>query len=313
MSDAQEIYQHLLDRGVSEEELKSEIHKKEKKYGGFITKEGALFLIAKEHGIQVRSNKIDKEVYESYEEEIDYNEFTINITDVQENMTNIVLLGKVSHIFPCNEFTRKDGTLGIVGSFLLTDMTDTIKIVLWGEQTKIMKTEFFGLGIILRVLNGYAKIGINDKLEIHLSKKSRIILKPDDISNKTLKALEALTLESDAIESFQNKSQRSGHPQNIKAVLNHEGFINTVSGYVKLRDLKEFKKDNGDPSFLLKFILSDESGAIKVNVWDWQAIEVLKLLEDGILVRLHKVYVRNNDFSGDKELQFTKKSLIEFI
>lgn len=313
MSDAQEVYQSLLDKGISEEELKSEIQRKKHKFGGYITNQGALFLIAKEHGLEIRSKNVDEEVYETYQDEIDLNEFIINIADIQEQMTNIVLVGKIAQVFKLHEFSRKDGTPGIVGSFLLTDPTGTVKIVLWGKGTKIMQTEFFEVGTITRVVNGYAKVGINEQLEVHLSKKGKVILNPEDVPKSTIKKLNSLEIPSRETHTYENSSSGNSQPRNIKEVLAQEGFVLAVSGYVKLGELKEFEKDNGDPSFLLKFTLSDESGAITVNVWEWKAIEVLKLLEDGMAVKVLKVFVRKNEYSGEKELQFTKKSILEFL
>ena len=42
-----EIYDALIDMGLSEEQIKIEIKKKENDYQGYISKEGCLFLIAK--------------------------------------------------------------------------------------------------------------------------------------------------------------------------------------------------------------------------------------------------------------------------
>jgi replication factor A1 len=301
-----------LEKGIPEEELKDEIKRKERQYGGYITAQGALFLIAKERGIEVRSSNVDYEVFEDYMNEIDLDEFTISINRVQENMTNIVLLGKIAKIFPLHEFTRKDGMPGVVGSFLLADHTDVIKIVLWGEQTELMNTEFFEVGTVLRVINGYAKVGRNDLLEVHLSKKGKLILNPDDMSDTKLEELEHIRLDPNSEESKYTESPRS-QPTNIKEVLAQEGFVYAVSGYVTIDELKEFDTDEGELSFLLKFTLSDESGSVAVNVWGMHALEILKILEDGIPVKLIKIFAEHNEYTGEKELHFTKNSILEFL
>lgn len=312
MSDAQEVYQHLLEKGIPEEELKDEIKRRESQYGGYITTQGALFLIAKERGIEVRSPNVDYEVFEGYKNEIDLDEFTISINKVQENMTNIVLLGKIAKVFPLHEFTRKDGTPGVVGSFLLADDTDVIKIVLWGVRTELMNTEFFEVGTVLRVINGYAKVGRNNLLEVHLSKRGKLILDPDDVSHTNLEKLEHIRLDPNSKESKYTESPRS-QPTNIKEALTEEGFVYAVSGYVKIDELKEFDTDEGEISFLLKFTLSDQSGSVAVNVWGMYALEILKILEDGIAVKLIKVFVEQNEYTGEKELHFTKNSILEFL
>ncbi|TFF97297.1 MAG: hypothetical protein EU547_04675 [Promethearchaeota archaeon] len=313
MSDAQEVYQHLLKKGISEDEIEDAIKKKEHKFGGFITKEGALYLIAKEYGLNIHSSNVDGEIYQGYKNEIDYNEFTINISDVQENMTNIVLAGKIAHVFQLHEFNRKDGTLGVVGSFILKDRTGTIKIVLWGETTKIMQTEYFIIGTIIRVVNGYAKCGLNDQLEVHLAKQGKIILQPEDLSKNKYKEIDKIKIEHQEIENSGYQMEKTTPIKNIRQLLKQDGFIHSVSGYIHINELKEFEKENGEESFLLKCSLSDETGEIMVNIWGMQAIEILRIIEEGAAIKLINVYLRNNSYSGEKELQFTKKSVLEFI
>ena len=312
MSEIQEVYDHLLKRGFSEEDLKNEIERKEREFHGFITKQGALFLIAKENGIQIISPEIAQDVYEEIEHEIDYNEFLINVAEIKENMTNLVLLGKIVDIFPLKEFVRKDGTPGIIGSFLLADITGIIKIVLWNAQSKIMKSGFFSKGKIIQIINGYSKIGINEKIEVHISKKSKIILEPEDIPKKVSSELKAINIENlDLSEyQYQNKNKRI---LKIKDLLKMDGFLNSVAGFISDYELNEFTKDNGEKSFLLKFELTDKTGLIQVNVWDMKAIEILKTIEKRMAVKLLNVFIKENKYSNQKEIQFTKKSILEIL
>jgi len=110
-----DLYQKLLESGFSEEELERQVQSKAKEFGGFMSKQGILFIIAKENGIQLHSSDINEQYYKEFEEEIDYDDFTIDISEVKESMNNIVLLGKILKIYETREFTRKDGTRCIVG------------------------------------------------------------------------------------------------------------------------------------------------------------------------------------------------------
>ena len=80
---------------MSEQELEKKVKNKVEEYGGFMSKQGVLFIIARENGLDLRSPDIDGYLYDELEEEIDYDEFTIDISDLKEGMTSIVLLGKV--------------------------------------------------------------------------------------------------------------------------------------------------------------------------------------------------------------------------
>jgi len=246
MSDAQEVFQKLTEAGLTEAELKEEIKRKAREFRGFITKQGALFLIAKERGIQIRSPDIDPELYEEVQQEVDYNEFTIKISDLQEKLSNIVLLGKISRIFPINEFMRKDGTSGIVGSFLLTDPTGTTKIVLWDDHTKIIQTEFFKVGRVARIINGYCKKGLKDRLEVHLSKQGKVQLQPEDIPKNMKKSLESIEIHNTETDSY--TPQKEKQDLKIKDLFAMEGFVNSISGVIQIEELKEFDKDGGEKS-----------------------------------------------------------------
>ena len=97
-------------------------------------------------------------------QEIDYNEFLIDISSIVDKMTNIVLIGKISHISPVNQFIKKDQSIGRVASFNLHDLTGMIRVVVWDEQTDFLKSEFFKEGKILQVINAYSKLNRSDKI-----------------------------------------------------------------------------------------------------------------------------------------------------
>lgn len=311
MSEVQEVFQKLTEAGFTEDDIEEEIRQKEREFRGFITKQGALFLIAKEHGITIRSSEIDPELYEEVEQEIDYNEFTLPISDLQEKISNIVLLGKISRIFSINEFMRKDGTAGIVGSFLLTDPTGITKIVLWDDHTKIMQTEFFKVGILVRIVNGYCKKGLKDRLEIHLSKQGKVQLEPNDIPLKMKKKLETIEINTTRQDVY--SSENNSQELKVKDLFEKDGFIRIISGVILIEQLKEFNKEDGEKSFLLKFGLSDETDSITVNVWGMQAIEILRIIEDGMAVKLINIFIEENEYTNTKEIQFSKKSVLEIL
>ena len=150
-----ELYQKLLDLGLSEEELEKKVKSKVEEYGGFMSKQGVLFIIARENGLDVRSPDIDDYVYDELEEEVDYDEFTIDISDLREGMSNIVLLGKILKVNKAREFVRKDESVGKVCSFLLGDPTGVIKVILWDERVDNTKHEYFNSSELVRIIGGF--------------------------------------------------------------------------------------------------------------------------------------------------------------
>lgn len=304
----EEIYQRLLESGFSEQQLEEEIKKKAEEYGGFMTKQGILFIIAREYGINIKSPEIDPALYEVVENGIDYDEFTINIAEVKEGMVSIVLFGKVLSIMPSHEFQRKDGTKGLVGSCVIGDGSGEIKVVLWDDKARGIKSETFKMGEIVRVLADYSKLNREGNIEVHVGKKGKIILAPEDIDPQTRNRLEKITY----IESKDN-SHNSSTIFSIDTLINTFSFIKKIQGIVNIEEFKEIIKKDGEKTFLLKLVLSDESGSVRVNIWGTNAVETLKLIEEDCSIRLRNVVVKNNTFTNEKELSFTRKSSLEVV
>ncbi|TXT65411.1 MAG: hypothetical protein BAJALOKI1v1_430002 [Promethearchaeota archaeon] len=312
MSDIHEVYEQLLKNGFTDKDLQEQIKRKEQEFRGFITKEGALFLIAKEQGLSVYSPDIKKEIYEEAHQEIDYNEFLVTIEELRENMTNLVLLGKIVDIFPLKEFIRKDGTPGILRSFLLADGTGVIKILVWNDQSEIMDSEFFTVEKIIRIINAYCKKGFNNNLEVHLSKKSKILMDPGDIPKKIQQKLHNINI--DALSLGHYVSEKNIHNYiAISDLYEMDGFLTSIKGCISHYELKEFSKDQEQPSFLLKFILTDETGEVQVNAWNMKAIEILSLIEKGLNIRLNNIFIKENQYTHQKELKFTKNSSLQIL
>ena len=309
MSDSvEELYQKLLDSGFSEAELEKQIESKAKEFGGFMSERGVLFVIAKEKGVQLRSPDIDQQLYDEFEEEIDYGDFTVDISEVKEIMTNIVLLGKIIKVFPSREFVRKDGSTGAVFSFLLADSTETVKIILWDDHAKAAKNEYFRVGELVRVIGGYSKSGKKDKLEVHLGRKGKLILSPNDINQKTRDKLKSLNIDQNREKSYEKVPKES-----FKEFILQNKFVKSVKGQVKIENFKELELKSGEKSFLLSLLLEVESFAIRVKVWGMEAIECLKLVSDGDRVSITNLPVKENSYTSEKELVFTKNSTLEIL
>lgn len=302
----EEIYQALLNAGISEDEINQQIKEKESDFQGFMTKQAILYLIAKDYGINVDSTE-DIEILKHITEEIiDYNDFTIPISEVTENMRNVVITGRILTFSEINSFIRKDGTLGTVGSFQICDKSECIKIVLWNDQTKILENENFQKGEIVQVIAGYSKLGINNKIEIHLSRQGKIVLAPKGANLPELEKHEQKNL-SEIKKTNQNSNFK------IEELHKKQGFIRLVQGIVRIDEFKELTLKNGEKSFLLKLILSDETASIRINIWGMNAVNCMKIIDDGDGVRVSNVLLKENSYSNEKELNFTKRSRLQVI
>lgn len=310
--DVHEIYDALINEGYAEEEIKERVQNKVREFSGFLTNEGAIFLVAKDLGMETHSPLVDQSQYQLLDYEIDYDEFTIPIGEVKQGMTNIILLGIIYKIFNPHEFKRKDGSIGKVGSFLMADTSGLVKIVLWDNAVDIVIKEYFKVGEIIRVINGFAKNGRDNQIEVHLSKKGKVIISPEDVNRK-----EAIELES-LQESFRKEGYSSLKEElpKIKDIIEaeKEGFYSEIVGKIsKILEFKEFDKRDGTKSFLLKFILRDDSSEIPVLAWDMQAVESLKLIEEEKEIRITDFSVKKNQYDDKLEISMGKKSSLRIL
>ncbi len=224
-------------------------------------------------------------------------------------MSNIVITGRILRNFGKKNFLRKDGSPGIVGSFIIGDSTGTIKIVLWNDQANIMENEYFQVGEIVQIIGGYSKIGLNDEIEVHLSKTGKIILSPKDIDFSQIPKLDSFKYLTVQRTRFSKKDSELS----IKELYGKAGFIKSITGIVQIEEFKEIIKKNGEKTFLLKLILSDDSSSIRVLIWGMNAVESLKILNNGISVKLSNVIIKENSYTNEKELIFTKNSRLKIL
>jgi len=303
-----ELYQKLIDSGLSETELEQKIQNKENEFGGFMSKQGILFIIAKENGIYIQSPEINDNLYEEFESEIDYDELTIQLSELKEEMRNFVLLGKILQIDELREFSRKDGTIGKVVSFLFGDGSQKTKVILWDDKVDIIKNEYFRVNELIRIIGAYCKRNKNNSLEVHLSKRGKVIFSPE-INNKELK------LRLNKIENIiliKRDSERKWSSR-ITDLVDKFNYITHIRGQIQIEMFKEITKKSGEKTFLLKLLLSDDSTTIRVIVWGMNAVDCLKQINDSDTVVISNLAVKQNKYTNEKELVFTKNSTLEII
>jgi len=233
----------IEETGLTKNEIQSLVEEKKDELKGLISDEGALFIIAKELGVDVKDENKDL-----------LKDIDINVVDITSNMKNITLIGRIKDIYRVNNFTKKDGSEGRVGSFLLHDNTGDIRIVLWDEQINVFNEENFTKNELVKVINGYAKNRINKDgipsgIEIHLNRLSKIIIAPEDIDFKKYpKIKDELVKISDI-----NLTQSS---------ISIEGQV------LQKFPIREFTRKTGENGKVGSIILMDSSGTIRITFWN---------------------------------------------
>ncbi len=282
----------IEDTGLSKKEIQSLVEEKKEELKGLISDEGALFVIAKELGVEVSGE--NRELL---------NDIDLNISDVTVNMKNIVLIGRIKDIFNLNSFNKSNGEVGHVGSFKLHDNTGDIRIVLWDDQVNVFKDERFEKNEIVKILNGSAKQGRQGGIEVHIGGYSKIILAPEDVDYKKYPKIK---------EEFVK----------IQDINENLGSISTEGKVINYFPLKEFTRKDGQKGMVSSIILRDSTGKVKITFWN-EDTEKIGNVEVGDYVTLTNLNPRKSNFAEnridvhatswtkitkeDKELKFDEK------
>jgi len=265
----------IEDTGLSKKEIQSLVEEKKEELKGLISDEGALFVIAKELGVEV-----------SGENQELLNEIELNISDITLNMKNIVLVGRIKDIFNLNSFNKSNGEVGYVGSFQLHDNTGDIRIVLWDDQVNVFKDERFEKNEIVKILNGNAKQGRYGGIEIHVGRFSKIILAPEDVNYKKYTKIKE---EFKLINEINEKS----------------GSI-TIEGKVMNRfPVRDFIRKDGQNGKVSSILVRDSSGKIRISFWN-EDIDKIENIEIGDFISLSNLNPRKSNFTeGQIDLHAT--------
>ena len=265
------LYERILEL-IPESELKERIDKKIQSVGGLLSEEGALLLIAGELGINIEEEHKEKKHF--------------FISDINEGMQHIDISGRIMRIFDANTFQRKTGIEGRVQNIVIADKTGSIRIVFWDDQ--IDKIKQFKRGDVVTIRNGYLRKGLNNQFEISLGKEGVITTGHD---SPDYPPIEYVKIKIRDIEDKMNNIDITGR-------------VSSVFG------VREFLKKDGSTGKVGNFTIMDDTGEIRVTLWDKKA-ELLNNLVKNDLIRIENAYSKMGLNSVEINLGFSSNISIE--
>ena len=272
----------LKNTGLTRKEIQDMVENKKVELKGLISEEGALFIIARELGVDVKEETKDL-----------LNEIELNISDITPNMKNINLTGRIKEIYNINEFTKSDGGSGRVGSFLLQDNTGNIRIVLWDDQVNIFSESNFEENELIQIINGIAKKNKFENVDIYVGRFGKLILSPEDVDyNKYPKIISKLIPLSEV-------------NLNLKSIL-IEGKI------IQIAPEREFTRKNGEIGRVGSLSLLDSTGSIRITFWNDDINKIKNLKVDDVISisnlnpRLNTYDSKSIDLTANKSSKLKK-------
>ncbi len=190
----------------------------------------------------------------------------IDITNIDESTSNFKIIAKIESISPERVFERSDGTEGKVINYVLRDKTGTISLAFWNKRTEKAK-EIMGATThlseaIIEVVNPYVRKNSFEELELGVGRETEITILenydlglPDEYPTKDLPLIK------------------------IGEIDKESGFVRTMGIVGKVREINEFTRSNGDLGAVCSFYLIDETGEIRVVLWNEKTELINELLE----------------------------------
>ncbi len=240
---------------LDRKELMRRIEEKKRTVGaGYLTDQGALFLVAGELGVTLR-----REISSD-----------LSLKDLHMGANDITVVARVLGIYPTSTYNKKDGGSGTYRRLALFDKDRSTRLTIWDD--KIDDPERLGLtvGAPLRVVSGYVKQGLDGKPNLNLGKRGRLEL-----------------AENSSLASLEDICERLTKLSNERPVLAMECRIASEPRY------SEFVRSDGSPGSLFQFGVSGQGSKEQYRVVIWSP-SARPELQVGQVVRITNLKVKQS-------------------
>lgn len=144
--------------GLPHEEIIKRIKSKTEALGYLINDDVAVRLVAKDLGIMLSEDKIERP--------------TLKVEDLVPGLNNVNLKLDVERMGHIREFTKKDGAKGKLAKLEAFDDTGKVTLCLWDENADLAKKIMNGASLC--ITSAYTKTSLNGDVEVHCGNKARI-------------------------------------------------------------------------------------------------------------------------------------------
>ncbi len=272
--------------GMSRADIISEIKKKINELTGLIDEQGAIVMVATDHGIDL-SAPTEAQKSESF----------TPIHDLKDGQTNVNIVGRVILIGEINTFNKKQGGgVGKVLKFVVKDKTGEIMVIAWDNHADVKANSNFTLNAIVQILNAKVKKNIqNQKNELHLDINSGILFDTENIDMSMIPDLRELETEK-LIKDIDPNIDRLA---NLKVEI------------LNIYDAKDFAAKDGTVAKSRSIRVSDGSGSAFISFWRTD-VNTVDSFKQGQIVSFKNLNVKANskdkskpDFTWTQNSKFT--------
>jgi ssDNA-binding replication factor A large subunit len=266
---------------INLEQLKELIEEKKRKIGaGYLTDQGALFLVAADLGASFDNVQRTKR----------------GIKDLYVGARDLDLTVRLLSTYPVRVFTKKDSNEMIENRTIsVYDAGGSIKVRLWDNLTHIIEENGLKSGDLIHIKNCYVKSALNGKPIINIGEGGNIY--PYEGNDTTIPDLDGITSKIDDVREKRENAVISG-------------LIGSVPRII------EFSDPRGERKKSLQTMLSNESGdrKLRVALWNIDEDSLPKFLRVNFPIRIIGARIREGNLqygNGDFEIHGDESTMIQ--
>ena len=261
---------------ISAEDVRELIDEKKRKIGaGYLTDQGALFLVAADLGVSFENNQSN----------------LTSIKDLYIGANDVNLSARIINIYPIRKYTKRDSNEEVQNRTLtIYDKDSSIKLRLWDQHVRFPEDYEVKPGDLIKISHGYAKSGLDNKPIINLGAKGLIEKSSDSNNNDDDNNLEIPSLDS-----------LSKTIDEIKEPIDNIIVTGILSSNPRVSRYVNFRNEQGKS---LHIPLSNEEGTktIRSIIWNINEDKIPGIFTQGSKVKLIGVKVKqgNPQYSNEE-------------
>ena len=251
---------------LSREEVLERIEEKKRTVGaGYLTDQGALFLVAGELGVSLRKDDASSDM---------------RIGDLYIGANDVTVVARVLAVYPVATYNKKDGGQGKYRRLALFDGRSTVRLTVWEEGLGQIEESGVKPDSVVRVANGYVKQGLDGRPTLNLGRRGKLESLTDEKLSAKLPPIASVV-------------------QKIPTLTKEEPFV-AMEGVVSSEPrYSEFVRSDGSEGSLFQFGVARDGGKeTRVVIWSPAARPELKR---GQRIQVTNVRARRSN-SGEFEI-----------
>lgn len=262
MGEFEELFEKLLQAHpeLTKDTLTAQIKAKKDKIGsGYLTDQGALFLISADLGVELAEPlKVE-----------------MGLKDLYIGAKEISLETRVLNMSQPKQFNRKDGTPFFLRTMTVYDGDATVSVKLWDEKANLETVKSLKPGDLIKILKAYVKSDLNGAPSVNVGSGSTI---ESSTADSSIPSIDAITMDVSLVKPEMKDLAVSG-------II--DGTIGTIN----------FTNKQGNPGMGLKLQLKGADGNVtKVVVWGQDESGLPKVIAPGAKVKLLGVKPKAGQF-----------------